>query len=616
MKPKRQLTQYVISIISFSTLIIGFNWFINPFGLFSSPNIEGINSVKTAFASHVRMAKADAVRKYDAKGLILGSSKVEFGIDPEHPGWPERPVYNLGLSGGNIYEVLRYLKYAHKENNVKIAIVGLDFFMFNAYSDAASRGFNESYLDSSLKGRLKIILEALFTLDGLKQSINALKHQGTISYLRNGQHTWDYRSHILAYGHRAVFRKNEEEYMTLGYFPEGKLGFKFENESNSTLESFREIIQFCIQENIKLKFFISPSHARQWETIKFSGLWNSFEFWKRSLVNIIHTEKALTTELDNEIELWDFSGYSSYTTETVPSDQDTMYRMKFYWESTHFTKILGDHVLDRMFNINNSERENVEKFGVILTQVNIEAELKKIRLDQIYYEIKHPKDIEEIKSLAKRTSHHRPANDFSDYLAGGITDLSLTLKELSKIMSLSSTGELDDKFYANYGYTASEYRSIAQQVIDTYADWELIRREFAFTNMSLENIVDKHNFKSKGDLEDRFFNQYGYSIKTFFNSLLVSNEADRTELAKLLLGSSTLGLDRISRLLKFDNRLKFDIFFELGTGIVPAGYRKLHGKGCEPNSENCKVSMPPLGTLALTDVNKIFAKAKVTVRAQ
>ena len=69
--------------------------------------------------------------------------------------------------------------------------------------------------------------------------------------------------------------------------------------------------------------------------------------------------------------LWDFSGYNSLTTEDVPPDGDSETQMKWYWESSHYKKELGDLVLDRIFDYHHPERIVPDDFGVLLTPKNI-----------------------------------------------------------------------------------------------------------------------------------------------------------------------------------------------------------------------------------------------------
>ena len=61
--------------------------------------------------SHLRMAKAYQVRLQKPRAIILGTSRAEFCLDPDHPGFSHRPTYNLNLSRGNFYEILRYFQH-------------------------------------------------------------------------------------------------------------------------------------------------------------------------------------------------------------------------------------------------------------------------------------------------------------------------------------------------------------------------------------------------------------------------------------------------------------------------------------------------------------------------
>jgi hypothetical protein len=71
------------------------------------------------------------------------------------------------------------------------------------------------------------------------------------------------------------------------------------------------------------------------------------------------------------IPLGDFSGYNSMTTEPVPPSGDTTSRMKWYWESSHYRKELGDLVLDRLLEYEGTGRAIPVDFGILLTRDNL-----------------------------------------------------------------------------------------------------------------------------------------------------------------------------------------------------------------------------------------------------
>jgi hypothetical protein len=108
------------------------NVLVDPFCLFPSLEIRGFNAVKPEVYSHVRMIKAHNVRFAHAKGLILGTSRAEFGLDPQHPDWRVGSVYNLALPNASIYEAQRYLEHAYTQNPVQQVVLALDLGMFNA----------------------------------------------------------------------------------------------------------------------------------------------------------------------------------------------------------------------------------------------------------------------------------------------------------------------------------------------------------------------------------------------------------------------------------------------------------------------------------------------------
>src|SRR3546814_466604 len=87
---------------------------------------------------------------------ILGNSRADIGFDPESPAWPEsfRPVYNFGIPGGGLYDVLRSYLLA-RDSGVRRVVVGLDFADFLA-DDAPLPGGLDRYaaIDAGLPAGL------------------------------------------------------------------------------------------------------------------------------------------------------------------------------------------------------------------------------------------------------------------------------------------------------------------------------------------------------------------------------------------------------------------------------------------------------------------------------
>src|SRR5260221_7358528 len=123
--------------------IVGFNLVIDPFWRFDLVSISGINTQRGQFAPWARLAKAGVVCRMQPTSLVMGTSRVEVGLDPHHPGWQSipGPTYNLGLAGTGLEEIYLTLQHAvHASPGLRRIVMGLDFLMFNANREAVVFG--------------------------------------------------------------------------------------------------------------------------------------------------------------------------------------------------------------------------------------------------------------------------------------------------------------------------------------------------------------------------------------------------------------------------------------------------------------------------------------------
>ena len=167
--------------------------------------------------------------------------------------------------------------------------------------------------------------------------------------------------------------------------------------SETSLDYIRRIVAFCRAQGVDLRIFIAPEHAHQLEITAAIGEWTNLENAKRALVQLL-AEDAARRPGAPPIPLWDFSGYSSVTTEALPESGNRS-EMEFYWDSSHFKDIVGDFVLDRLFGLSRPQREVPPDFGVRLTPATIEPTLARLRADQVAYRRSHPADVVWIRSL-------------------------------------------------------------------------------------------------------------------------------------------------------------------------------------------------------------------------
>jgi hypothetical protein len=369
-----QFNKWLLSTVCLSILsIVTINGLVDPYGIYKTPNFFSINHEKPKKQSNDRLTKAIDIIHYKPVTVFLGSSRTKQGLDTEHPALANaQPAYNLALDGANPYEMLRYLEHTIKNQpNLKEVIVGADFFMFNELL-GNQPGFDESRLEKTyiIPADIMNSLFSLDTLDISKQTILAsLKEPNkNISYGENG-----------FFPHRKT-----KDGTTKGRFTNAvNVYFHFHHKykfSDKYFADFEKIVNLCRERNIKLIVFISPSHAIQWESIRATGEFKTWENWKRKVVQVT--------------PVWDFSGYNSVTTEKLADV------MENYADSSHYTAPVGNLVLNRILGY---QEDKVPKdFGVLITPQNVESHLAKIRADREEWVKKHPDELELVQDLEKK----------------------------------------------------------------------------------------------------------------------------------------------------------------------------------------------------------------------
>jgi hypothetical protein len=142
-----------------------------------------------------------------------------------------------------------------------------------------------------------------------------------------------------------------------------------------------------------------------------AGEWEGVEHAKRELVAYLAADAARHPGAP-AFPLWDFSGYSSVTTEPLP-DAGSRAEMRFYWDSSHFKERVGDWVLDRVLaTVSTPDAPPPADFGVLLTPDSVEAALAGIRAARDAYRARHAGEVAQIEALvadALRPSVHQGA---------------------------------------------------------------------------------------------------------------------------------------------------------------------------------------------------------------
>jgi len=357
------------SIIGVFLLIVAIlNVLVDPFFVFGTAWDGPLSAYKPDIAS--RTAKAELLRRHRFPTLLLGSSRVEVGVAPDSPAFEGDKVFNAALRGANFYETYHEFRYAVETIPLERVFLFVDFYQFTS-TETASRDFTKCrfapHLDFS-----EYYLEYLFSWRAAESSFNVLTR-----YIRKKP------AEYSALGHRCVVDMKHTTRPTRELFAAVSRGFiktlATYRYSQDRLDLFRDVVRTCREKGIELTVVIPPVHAVQLETYEVSGLWETFLNWKRDLLAVLEAEG------NGHVPLWDFTGYSEWTTEEVPDD-DSIDGMKWYYESSHFKSALGDLMLARILG----RPDASEAFGVLLTPDDIDEVIRKQSTDQMHWAESHP----------------------------------------------------------------------------------------------------------------------------------------------------------------------------------------------------------------------------------
>jgi hypothetical protein len=125
--------------------------------------------------------------------------------------------------------------------------------------------------------------------------------------------------------------------------------------------------------------------------IRDAGLWPTYEAWKRDITGIVEEEGRRLGR--PPLPLWDFSGFNSVTSETIPAYGVTSPQMRYWWEPSHYQSLVGAMMLDRILGHVEFGRDVPGDFGVRLDSATIDGIIDQTRRGALAYAAAHPDEI-------------------------------------------------------------------------------------------------------------------------------------------------------------------------------------------------------------------------------
>jgi hypothetical protein len=384
-------------------VIIGFNAYVDPLNRLAHlqlPRLEIDRDPSTGG----RAKTASGLLAGDINALMLGSSRVEVGLDPEHPLFDGFHAYDASLRGTNLYEISRVYDFALEHNDIELVVYGVDFLTFST-----RRTVRADYYESAFHTEAMLVTARyLASIDSLNQSFGALASDPQ-HLAKRGRKEFGYSSSDNAsYDQRQVFKE-----VLLTNFITNPLTYGEFEYGSDRLAMFREMLEESARRGVDLKLFISPVHAWQLETMASMGLLETYNRWQGDLVDIV---ASVNESMGSSFVLWDFSGYNEITTESVPAVGERGKRMTWYRDSSHYREEVGDMVLSRMAPRDQSPRLQSD-FGEILSPETMSAYTSRFMEARDRYRSSHKDAVAEIADMVRLSGEQ--ASRESDRLPSG-----------------------------------------------------------------------------------------------------------------------------------------------------------------------------------------------------
>jgi hypothetical protein len=390
----RYLSAWAVSTLALLSAVVTVNLVVDPYGLFRMVDVPALNHIKSHASERAASFKHMAVKRIRPAGLVLGNSRAEIGFDPESPSWPEsvRPVFNLALPGAGIHAVAGDFAETLRWASPELVVVGLDFLDFRV-DPLSDERFTPPQETADPIRDIRERASALLTLNALADSLATIKAQHdpySTSLTEAGFNPKrDYIGVARREGYFAMFRQRNQE-NARAYLRGPKSVFQTGRRPAAAFDALDHIIARARARGITLRFVIYPYHAHTLTLFELTGLWPAYEEWKRETVARVESARGTM-----DVELWDFTGFTPYTSEQVPRPGDTRTELKWYWEAGHFKKSLGDLLLTNVFDAQSSS----EPWGRRLTARNLDELLREQRAARDQYRRNHPEDVAELASL-------------------------------------------------------------------------------------------------------------------------------------------------------------------------------------------------------------------------
>ena len=344
MDSKRWLACFLATVLLLGAAVVGFNYWVDPFGVFSHKSLEWPSYEMTI---NPRTAKITYLKDHhqDYDSYILGcSSTSSFPVESLNS-YLDASFYNMIMYGADMLDVEEQAFYLVENYEVKNLVV-------NVYLDNAKDYNTEpdplSYaMPPETTGENAAAFLSKYLFMDPRHSLDKLKALRKDTYLTQTFDVFDpvtgaYDKKVRDAEPIGNMDRYLEAYPVFANYPEAT-NTTNEEAITGTLESLTRIRDLCQENGINLIVLCAPVYA------------DYMDYFSWDQVADFYTRLAQVTPY------WDFS-YSSVSFEP-----------RYFYDETHFRNCVGEMALARIFG--DDSLYIPDDFGVYVTSDNVQEHL-------------------------------------------------------------------------------------------------------------------------------------------------------------------------------------------------------------------------------------------------
>jgi hypothetical protein len=379
-------------------------WRINgaPWAMDSLDNSREISKAR-------RVGKAALANRGSWLAVILGSSRIEIGLDPTHPALPQPGTVNLAMSGATLYETVASGNYALDRNpHIRTLILGIE--PGDLHRDVDSRLSNLFYQSPFADNNHSIersigqvvgwraFAESIATLRRRWQGIRP-KFSPLGQMLQPGDH-----DNLRAFVESMPMENYADQWLV-----------QPRNLRMKKVELLDGFIARVRQAGIAMILVVPPQHAlKQIHPTQDQPETMGWEGDLRALVDICQRTNTSATQ-GPPVQLWSFLTFNPYTTVPMPVPGAPCQAIPGWYDLGHSGKDLGDRVIDSLFAGSPGVPAAPSSVGVNLLEGDWNVHRSAWIKDHRDFCATHPQDVAWWRRLVARAAKVQAApNNLSD----------------------------------------------------------------------------------------------------------------------------------------------------------------------------------------------------------